>query len=140
MVNVLHSLLLTEEDKCIRTSTYHAFDLMKAHRGNLAVRVAQKDTEALGLSVSASRKDRELTLTFVNPKTDAEMSVNCSLGGATAAEAKARVLHHEDLNACNTFQEPNRIVPRELDVRAGGAAVQLSLPALSIATVTVLLA
>jgi alpha-L-arabinofuranosidase len=73
-------------------------------------------------------------LTFVNPKTDTEMSVNCSLGGATAAEAKAGVLHHEDLNACNTFQEPNRIVPRDLAVRASGTTVSMNLPSLNIAT------
>jgi len=140
MVNVLHSLLLTEEEKCVCTTTYHAFDLMKAHRGNQSVRVAQKDAEPLGLSVSASRKDRELILTFVNPKADTEMSVNCSLSGANVTEAKARVLHHEDLNACNTFQEPNRIVPRDLAVRASGATVRLNLPAQSIATATVRLA
>ena len=65
LVNVLHSLLLTEDDKCIRTTTYHAFDLMKAHRGNKALRVEQPDPAPLGLSVSASRQDRDLTVTFV---------------------------------------------------------------------------
>jgi alpha-N-arabinofuranosidase len=137
MVNVLHALLLTDEDKCVRTSTYYAFELMKAHRGGRAVRVEQADPAALGLSVSASRKDRELVVSFVNPKNDAAMSVNCSLSGATAAEAKAHVLHHEDLNACNTFQEPGKVVPGNLAVSASGGAIKLSLPPMSVATVTV---
>ena len=32
VVNVLHSMLLTHEDKCIRTPAYYAFELLKPHR------------------------------------------------------------------------------------------------------------
>ena len=38
MVNVLHAILLTEEDKCVRTSTYYAFELAKPHRGKTSVK------------------------------------------------------------------------------------------------------
>jgi alpha-N-arabinofuranosidase len=102
--------------------------------------VEQADAAPLGLSVSASRKDRQLVLTFVNPRNDTAMSVNCSLAGATAAEAKARVLHHENLNACNTFQEPDKVVPGDLTVSASGGAIKLNLPPMSVATAIVRLA
>ena len=48
IVNVLHSLLLTDEDKCIRTSTYYAFEMLKAHRGKQAVKVETGDSSPLG--------------------------------------------------------------------------------------------
>ena len=137
MVNVLHALLLTEEDKCVRTSTYYVYELMKAHRSKKSLRTENPDTSPLGLSVSASREGNELVLTLVNPKHDATLQVNCSLAGANAAGATARILHHEDMNACNTFSDPDRIVPRSLAVSASGSSVTMDLPPLSVATAVV---
>ena len=80
MVNVLHALLLTDEDKCVRTTTYYAYELMKAHRGKTSVKT-ETGAAGAGLSVSASRKDKDLTITLVNPKPDVTLNVNCSLAG-----------------------------------------------------------
>jgi alpha-N-arabinofuranosidase len=135
MVNVLHAILLTDEDKCIRTSTYYAFELAKPHRGNTALKVETAEAAPLGLSVSASRKGRELVATFVNPKHDTAMAVECTLAGANVAEATGRILHDEDYNACNTFQQPDRLAPKAHAVSVGGGIVRMELPPLSIATV-----
>lgn len=140
MVNVLHALLLTEGDRCVRTTTYYTFDLMKAHRGKTAVRVENASESSLGVSVSASRKDQELVVTFVNPKHDAAAAVNCSLAGAAARSATAQLLHDSDFNAGNTFDAPDRITPREHRIQASGSRLTLELPPLSIATASVMLA
>jgi alpha-N-arabinofuranosidase len=140
MVNVLHAILLTDEDKCIRTSTYYAFELLKPHRGNTALKLETAYPAPLGLSVSASRKGSELAATFVNPKHDTAMFVECTLAGASVAEAKARILHHDDYNACNTFAQPDVIVPRPHAVEARGGTLRMELPPLSISTATVRLA
>jgi alpha-N-arabinofuranosidase len=140
MINVLHAVLLTEGDRCVRTSTYYAFDLLKAHRGRKAVKVDNSDADPLGLSVSASRQDKELVLTLVNPKHDTPLSVTTTLDGASAAGAKARLLHHADFNACNTFDRPDTIVPRPHPVTAKGANLSVELPPLSILTAIVALA
>jgi alpha-L-arabinofuranosidase len=140
MVNVLHSLLLTDGPACVRTSTYYAFEMMKPHRGQKSVRTETGDPEPLGLSVSASRAGKDLTLTLANPRTDTGMTVECSLAGAVAAGGTARLLHHPDMNACNTFQSPDTIVPKPLDMEAKGAVVKLSLPPLSMATALIKLA
>lgn len=140
IVNVLHALLLTEEDRCVRTPSYYAFGLLKAHRGKTAVRVETEDSSPLGLSVSASLLGKELALTAVNPKHDVSMRVNCVLAGSTAAAASARILQHDDYNACNTFDAPDRIVPREHPVALDGSRVTLELPPLAIATALVRLA
>jgi alpha-L-arabinofuranosidase len=140
IVNVLHSVLLTDEDKCIRTSTYYAFDMLKAHRGKQSVHVETGDSSPLGLSLSASRRDKDLVVTFVNPKHDTAIKVNCSLTGAGAISGKARILHHSDFNACNTFENPDVIVTRDHRVDAAGTGIQTELPPLSIVTATVRLA
>jgi alpha-N-arabinofuranosidase len=137
IVNVLHAMLLTDEDRCIRTSTYYAFDLMKGHKGKTAVRTEGAQTSPLDLSVSASRQEKEMVLTFVNPKHDSAIKVSCSLSGATAASGTAQILHDADLNACNTFENPNRLVPRSHPITASGSRIQLEMPPLSLVTATV---
>lgn len=136
MVNVLHSLLLTDGPRCIKTSTYYVFDLMKAHRSKIALRTEINDKAPLGLSISASRKGKEVALTFVNPKHDSGMNVVCSLSGGTPGSVKAQILHDADFNACNTFENPDRIVPRDHRVTISSSALSLELPPLSIAAVT----
>ncbi len=140
IVNVLHSLLLTDGPRCIKTTTYHVFDLMKYHRSKTAVRTETYDKALPGLSVSASRQGKDGVLTLVNPKHDSGMNVICSLPGTMPSSAKAKILHDADFNACNTFENPNRIVPREHRVNISGSGITLELPPLSVVTVALELA
>ncbi len=139
IVNVLQSLLLTdgpEGKNCVRTTTYHAFALFKPHRTNTALKVETGESSPLGLSVSASRKGNDLVISFVNPKHDADMEVDCSLRGANATSATAQILHDADLNACNSFDSPDRVAPKAHKVVVDGGRIRLDLPRLSVATVT----
>lgn len=139
IVNVLQSVLLTdgpEGKNCIRTSTYYAFQLFKPHRGKTAVRVENEDSAPLAPSVSASKSGNEIVLTFINPKHDTDVSVDCTLRGASAKSGKAQILHDTDWNACNTFENPDRLVPKAHPVNVAGDRVKLELPRLSVATVT----
>jgi len=139
-VNVLHSLLLTEHDRCVRTSTYYAFELMKPHRGRKSVVVENPDTDPLALSVSASVRDKTLVLSMVNPRVDTTISAKVSLAGGQADGGEARMLHHADMNAYNWFDKPNVIVPRPAKVEARGATVRAELPPLAILTAMIRLA
>jgi alpha-N-arabinofuranosidase len=134
IVNVLHSMLLTDGERCIRTPAYYAFELLKPHRGQTGILVEADNSSPLGLSVSASRQDKRLVLTCVNPKHDSGMKVTCWLSGAKPASGSARILHHQDLNACNTFEDPGRVVPRDWTVNIAGTVAELDLPPMSIVT------
>ncbi len=143
MVNVLQALLLTdgpEGERCIRTTTYHAFALFKPHRGRTAVKVETQDASPLPLSVSASRDPTSLVITFVNPRADADLDLDCTLRGSTARSASAQILHDADWNACNTFEAPDRVAPRNHPVQVEGTRLHLELPRLALATVTLQLA
>ncbi len=138
MVNVLHAVLLTDEEHCVRTPTYYVFEQMKPHRGKTEIHTENPDSASPeGLSISASRKENELVITCVNPQLDQALKVTCLLGAAKAAGARGRILHDPDFNACNTFARPDRVVPKDLPVEAGGSRVALELPPLSVATATV---
>ncbi len=140
IVNVLQSLLLTEgpEGKaCIRATTYYAFALFKPHRSKTAVRVETQDTSPLAVSVSASKRERELVISFVNPRHDADFEIDCAIAGRNLREGKAEILHDADWNACNTFDNPNRVALRTHPVVVEGSKLRMDLPRLSVATVTV---
>jgi alpha-N-arabinofuranosidase len=162
MVNVLQSVLLTdgpEGKNCVKTTSYHAFMLFKPHRGKTAVRV-EADGNKLpaaapgrggrgaqppqqdppDLSVSASRQGGEIVITFVNPRHDVDMDVDCAVRGAAPRSARAQILHDADLNACNGFDNPNRVTIKPHEASVDGGRVRLSLPAMSVATVAVTVA
>jgi alpha-L-arabinofuranosidase len=139
-VNVLHAMLLTDREKCIRTPSYWAFQLAAPHRAKTAVRLESLDTSPLGLSAAASRQGNQLVLTLANPKHDAGVKLECALAGSQAVSAQARLLHHEDFNAANTFDAPDRIVPRDHAVTVNGATLAIELPPMSVATVVARLA
>lgn len=140
IVNVLHSLLLIDGARCVRTTTYHVFDMLKAHLGGASLTVENGETDPLGLSVSASRQGKTLAITCVNPRHDIALAVHCSLAGGSAASAAARLLTHPDFNAGNDFENPDRIVPRAHRVEAGGDELKMEMPPLSVATAAVKLA
>jgi alpha-L-arabinofuranosidase len=65
------------------------------------------------------------------------MQVDCALRGVNARQGRAQILHDSDLNAYNSFDNPDRVTikPHPVTVEAGRIAI--ALPAMSIATVTV---
>jgi alpha-N-arabinofuranosidase len=156
MVNVLQSVLMTdgpEGKNCVRTTTYYAFILFKAHRGKTAVPVdgdVARGTFIPGngeiptnytppvpdLSISASRKGSELVVSLVNPRTGEDMEVECALRGARAKRGRAQILHDADLNAYNSFEHPDRVTIRPHEVGLEPGRLRIMLPAMSVATVT----
>jgi alpha-N-arabinofuranosidase len=111
----------------------HAFSLFK-HRSKTALPVETEDSSPLGLSVSASKSDQELVVTIVNPRHDSDLQVECTLRGSVADGGTAYVLHDADWNACNSFDNPDRVIPRPQTIKVKGSKMQLDLPRLSIAT------
>ena len=75
-------------------------------------------------------------MSLVNPLPDEDLEVQCALRGATARNASALLLHDADRNAANSFDGPDRVVPKPHPVKVEGPAVRLDLPRMSVATVT----
>ena len=76
-------------------------------------------------------------MTVVNPRQDADLQVECTSKGTNASGGSAQILHDADWNACNTFDNPDRVVPKQIAVRVEGSKLLLDLPRLSVATVVV---
>ena len=150
MVNVLQAVLITdgpEGRNCVRTTSYYAFMLFKPHRSKTSLHTetdaappaagAGKQPDQLpDLSLSASRQGSDVVVTLVNPRYDADMQVDCEIRGATPRQGRAEILHDPDINAYNSFDNPNRVVIRPHPVAVENGRIRVALPAMSVATVT----
>lgn len=130
LVNNLHALFLAHEDKCIRTPTYHVFDMFKAHMGAEAIEVIAPD----GISASASVKNGTMTVTLANTTPDRDITLSLTAFGMDGAgSAEIATLGTGDLHAHNTFDCPEAVtIHRETRARFDG---ELTLPRGTVAMV-----
>ena len=54
----------------------------------------------------------------------------------SAKSGRAEILHDSDLNAFNRFENPNKVTIRPHEVGVESGRLKITLPALSVATVT----
>ncbi len=128
LINVLQALLLVDEDHCIKTPTYHVFDLYRPHQGATSVRLVT-DAESVtdggpsadfcrtryreepdfglpGVQGSASVKEGKVCVTLVNSHPRHTYEVRLKLRGAGWGRVERVDLVHQDLRAHNTPGEP----------------------------------
>ena len=127
-INVLQAPLLTFDGVSVRTPTYYALHMMRPHRTGTAVRVNTPYVPSQELSVSASVKENTLALTLVNPDPEDETIITCRLNGSTPLQARAMILAHGDLNACNSPESPECARPRPHTIVLEGNALRVVLP------------
>ncbi|MBQ4089571.1 MAG: alpha-N-arabinofuranosidase [Clostridia bacterium] len=145
LCNNLHSLYLTGGENFVETPNYHVFDMYKGHQDGVqrpvvmqAGKLAHKGfADISDISASASVKDGVMTLTLVNLDLENVHEIELSgLGGSIAGEGEMVVLHHENANTCNTFEEPRAVVPYSEKITLDETTV-VKLPAASVAAITV---
>jgi alpha-N-arabinofuranosidase len=139
LINVLQALLLVSDEGCIKTPTYHVFDLYRPHKGANAVRLlsAAESISDGGVSKEACRRqyidrrgtalravqgsaslsgpdNRTLCVTLVNSHPTQPVEVEIDLHGtARLADAELITLAapDADIRAHNTFAAPDRVRP-----------------------------
>jgi alpha-L-arabinofuranosidase len=135
LVNTIHSLFHTYEDKFVLTPNYHVFEMYTPHMGATAVRTEvispkvsftrldaqRKEMPASfwGLGGSASINGKTVALTAVNPDAKNARESEINIAGARIVSANARVLSSTDIRARNSFENPNGLVPRNENVTVG---------------------
>jgi alpha-N-arabinofuranosidase len=144
LVNNLHSLFLADGDRFVATPTFHVFEMYKPHQGARAVRLAlqapevgfraeEKDRKLFRLAGSASVKGKDLTLTLVHTHVTEPAEISIQLRDSKSSEAiQQTVLSHEKLNAHNTFEDPNRVMPKTTTLKSSGSSIKCVLPPASI--------
>lgn len=132
-VNVLQALLLVEDGKVVRTPTYHLFDLYKNHQGARGVRVNVQSPMVTfthegqmkrmpALAGSASVKGRTMTVTVANVSVGEGVEAEINIRGHAPAIVRETILSHADIQAHNTFDDPDAVKPSEPRVIAASGA------------------
>ena len=143
LVNTIHSLFLAREDAFTVTPNFHVFAMYAPHQGAQSVRLVvsapgialarEGRAQAIwGLAGSASLRDKDLTVTIVNPH--ASDARTCAIGvrGAAIREGRATVLSSTDLRAHNSFEHPAALTPRDEPVTIHSGTAEYSFAAASV--------
>jgi alpha-N-arabinofuranosidase len=144
-VNVLQSVILTNEEKMILTPTYHVMEMYNVHQDATMIPLTiSSDDYSLGdkklkaVSASAS-KDRSgvIHISLVNIDANKEQEVNIDLGSIIAKSVTGRILHAEKLQNHNTFEDPNKIKPQIFsETKLIGSNLDLKMPPFSVMVLT----
>ena len=148
LINCLNSLYLAHEDKFVITPVGHVFDLYASHQGAQALRTIFSapnlhydcDGQAAsfwGLKGSASVRDKNLTITAVNPSTSESRLAEIGLRGATVKEASMSFLSNADIHAHNTFDRRDVVVPQTKPLSFSEGALVVEFPPASVAALTI---
>jgi alpha-N-arabinofuranosidase len=139
MVNVLQAMALTDGPRMVLTPTYYAFDLYRPFKGATPLKAALQaptfntgDVELPSVHVSAARAaDGKLVLALVNldPNRPARVSTNLT------SAVKGQVLTAAAMDAHNTFQQPQAVVPAPFSAKPGPQGLVLELPPKSVVVV-----
>jgi len=148
LINCLQSPFLSQShgDKLVLTPTFHVLEMYAPHQGAESVRTvfsapAAKYTRngqpatMRGLMGSASRRDKQLVLTVTNPDLRETRATEIVLGGGAGSAAtpvRCTTLAENDVHAVNSFDEPNRVHPRETTVAMNGSSLVYDFPPASV--------
>ena len=149
-VNVLQALVLTEEkgDRMVLTPTYHVFDMYRVHQdATLLPSVVQggryeREGDSMPLvSVSGSRDATgRVHVTLCNTHPGSEIPVTCHIRGMKFSTAAGTILTADTINAHNTFDIPDAVIPVALppgEFTVSGETVTVQIPARSVVSLSI---
>ncbi|WP_226037212.1 alpha-N-arabinofuranosidase [Aquibacillus saliphilus] len=145
-VNVLQAMVLTDNDKMILTPTYHVFEMYKVHQDaeKLAIdidvdSIQSGDYSFPQVSASASKaKDGSINISLCNLDKDKEAAFDMDLRGINLKEVSGRILSANEMNARNTFEEPENVKPGEFTgFEAKRNVLDIKLPPMSVVVLNI---
>jgi alpha-N-arabinofuranosidase len=141
-VNVLQAMILTSQEKMLRTPTYWVFEMLKVHQGGTFLPVElQSPDYALGpekipmVSASATRAadGSAVHLSLANTSPAQAVTLTVKLAGLAPKAVAGRVLTAPAIDAHNTFEAPNAVQPAAFAGAAvKGDTLEVTLPARSV--------
>jgi alpha-N-arabinofuranosidase len=146
LANVLQAMILTDREKMIVTPSYYVFEMFVPHHDAMLLpsELQGADYEfnsqkIPAVSASASRDKSgkiHVTLCNLNPNQSAEVAVD--LQGAKAQKISGQVLSAREMNAHNTFENPDAIKLVDFSAfKTTDAGFTVTLPAKSVVVLEV---
>ena len=147
IVNVLQSMILTQDDKMVLTPSYHVFNMYKVHQDATHLPL-ELDCETIDVrderniplvSATASRdKDGKIHISLANIDLSQSQEVKISLDGLKPKKVSGEILTAKKVTDYNSFDNPDVIVPAEFKgTKISGNTLIVKMPAKSIVTLAV---
>ncbi len=145
-VNVLQSMVLTHDDKMVKTPTFYVFKMYNAHHDALLLpteveceEYAYEEDTIPTLSASASKNtDGEINITVanVNPNKEASTSISTDTDGKLSI-VDATIITADNMNALNDFDQAEYVNLQTFkEYKIKGGEMQVAIPAKSIVKIT----
>lgn len=146
VVNVLQSMILTNETQMVLTPTYHVFEMYNVHQGAeflpsecITSKVKTDLPDAVPeVDVTASRKDGQMHISLVNTDLKKSKTATISFDNPKAISKilSARVLTSSDVHDHNDFDKPNVVAPKEFaGYKLTKSGLEVTLPPCSIVAI-----
>jgi alpha-L-arabinofuranosidase len=145
MINVLQAMILTDKEKMVLTPTYYIYKMYVPFQDATFVPVTfdagtfTHDGITLPRIDAIAAKDKAgklwLAITNVDPNQSAEMEI--SLAGINATLASGEALTAPKVDAVNTFDAPNNVVPKPVSAKAQDGKLPLKLEPKSVTVIAV---
>ena len=131
----------------IKTPTYHVMHMYRHHQDADLLESRLDGVKTVGTEVdqvpqvsasSSMDKDGNITVTLANLSAECSEPVDVVLKEAGWSRLlEARVVASDDIHDCNTFQNPNKVEERDLEIQMDpqGKGFHVELPAASVAEV-----
>jgi alpha-N-arabinofuranosidase len=138
MVNVLQAVILTDEEKMIKTPTYHVMNMYKVHQDAMLLpSKIENNFQFRGLpaiSVSASKGvDDTVHISLVNIDSKEQRTVEVNVADLDIKNLTAQILTSEKLQDHNSFNDPEKVVPGEFkDFKLRKGVLSIDIPAHSL--------
>jgi alpha-N-arabinofuranosidase len=145
MVNVLQAMILTDGAKMLLTPTYHVFKMYVPFQDATFVPVTFDGGRYTHGAITLPRVDAiaakdasgTLWLSFTNIDPNAPVDVATTLTGMVARTASGETLTAPAVDSVNTFDAPNAVAPKPVQVKLAGQRLALTLAPKSVTVIGV---
>lgn len=146
IVNVLQSVILTEDDKMVLTPTYHVFHMYRHHQdadllesyleGDEKIGIGEDVASNVNESVSID-KDGIITVSLNNIDVDKENIVEIDFREMEVASAEGAILSG-NMKDYNDFENPEKVVEKKFEgFEACGKVLKVTIPPCSLVTLRI---
>ena len=146
LVNVIGPIMTEKGGRAWRQTIFHPFaitaregrgDTVRSRITSPRVATAQHGEVDAIRTVVTRRDDDSLAIFATNRDLASEHTLFIDARDCDGREVKsAQIIHHDDLEATNTADHPDTVVPVDVEVRFVDGGVEIDLPAVSWAVIT----
>ncbi|HYQ57854.1 MAG TPA: alpha-L-arabinofuranosidase C-terminal domain-containing protein [Draconibacterium sp.] len=142
-INVLQSVILTQDDEMVLTPTYYVFKMYSVHQDATLIPTHLKTgnytyegRSVPAVNASASTKDGVVSITLCNLNPNANETIEIDVDDKTFASASGQIITSDKMNNYNDFGSAEKVTLKDLAVaKPANGKLSIELPAKSVVLV-----